>query len=95
MRRGVRIDPEDQFAPQRGEPNAKLYAVADANGRPMNIFMTVGQVSEYMGAAALLQVLPNAEWLLEDGGYDAVWYREALKGVWKGPASHGRRTGRR
>jgi IS5 family transposase len=41
--------------------------------------MTAGRVSDYMGAAALLQDLPKAEWLLADRGYDADWYREALK----------------
>jgi transposase len=32
-----------------------------------------------MGAAALLESLPKAEWLLADRGYDADWYRETLK----------------
>ena len=41
--------------------------------------MTAGQVSDYMRAAALLRDLPKAEWLLADRGYDADWYREALK----------------
>jgi transposase len=53
--------------------------VADAKGRPLKFFMTAGQVSDYMGAAALLKGLPKAEWLLADRGYDADWYREALK----------------
>jgi transposase len=53
--------------------------VADAKGRPLKFFMTAGQVSDYMGAAALLQDLPKADWLLADRGYDADWYREALK----------------
>jgi hypothetical protein len=34
--------------------NTKLHAVADANGRPLNFFMTAGQISDYTGAAALL-----------------------------------------
>ena len=41
--------------------------------------MTAGQVSDYTGAAALLGSLPKAEWLLADRGYDADWFREALK----------------
>ena len=45
----------------------------------MKFLMTAGQVSDYMGAAALLRDLPKAEWLLADRGYDADWYREALK----------------
>ena len=41
--------------------------------------MTAGQVSDYTGAAALLDSLPAAEWLIADRGYDADWFREALK----------------
>ena len=46
--------------------NTKLHAVTDANGRPLSFFMTAGQVSDYTGAAALLDDLPKAQWLLGD-----------------------------
>ncbi len=59
--------------------NTKLHAVTDAKGRPLRFFMTAGQVSDYTGAAALLGSLPAAEWLIADRGYDADWFREALK----------------
>src|SRR3546814_12360366 len=59
--------------------NTKLHAVTDANGRPLSFFMTAGQVSDYTGAAALLDDLPKAQWLLGDRGYDADWFREALE----------------
>ena len=51
--------------------DTKLHATADANGRPLSFFMTAGQVSDYTGAAALLDYLPKAQWLLGDRGYDA------------------------
>ena len=38
-----------------------------------------GNHSIYTGAAALLGGLPKAEWLLADRGYDADWFRDALK----------------
>ena len=57
----------------------KLHAVSDANGRPLSFFMTAGQVSDYTGAAALLDDLPKAQWLLGDRGYDADWFRNALQ----------------
>ncbi len=41
--------------------NTKLHAVSDADGRPLSFFMTAGQVSEYTGAAALLDDLPKAQ----------------------------------
>lgn len=39
--------------------NTKLHAVTDANGRPISLFMTAGQVSDDIGAAALLDSLPT------------------------------------
>ena len=59
--------------------NTKLHAICDSQGRPLNLFVTAGQVSDYIGARALLGSLPNVEWLLGDRGYDADWFREALK----------------
>ena len=44
--------------------NIKRHAVSDASGRPLNFFMTARQVSDYTGAAALLDELPKAQWLL-------------------------------
>ena len=41
--------------------NTKLHAIADANGRPLSFFMTAGQVSDYTGAAALLDDMPKAQ----------------------------------
>jgi transposase len=63
--------------------NTKLHAVTDASGRPLSFFMTAGQNSDYIGAGALLDDLPKAQWLLADRGYDADWFRDALvaKGV--------------
>ena len=41
--------------------------------------MTAGQVSDYTGAAALLDDMPKARWLLGDRGYDADWFKDALQ----------------
>ncbi len=54
--------------------------------------MTPGQISDYTGAAALLGSLPNAEWLIADRGYDADWFREALKDKGIKPCIPGRKS---
>jgi transposase len=72
--------------------NTKLHAVADANGRPLSFFMTAGQVSDYIGAAALIDELPKAKWLLADRGYDAGWFRDALEEKGIKPCIPGRRS---
>jgi transposase len=59
--------------------NTRLHAVTNANGRPLSFFMTAGQISDYIGAAALLDELPKAQWLLADRSYDVGWFREALE----------------
>ncbi len=76
----------------KGGMNTKLHAVTDADGRPIRFFMTAGQVSDYAGAAALLSSLPSADWLLADRGYDADWFRDALKDKGLKPCIPGRKS---
>ena len=80
------------MAAQKGGMNTKLHAVTDANGRPLSFCMTAGQVSDYTGAAALLDDLPKAQWLLGDRGYDADWFRNALQAKGIEPCVPGRRS---
>lgn len=63
--------------------NTKLHAICDSLGRPIDLFVTAGHVSDCIGARAMLSGLPNVKWLLGDRGYDADRFREALqdKGV--------------
>ena len=56
-----------------------LQAICDSKGLPLDLFVTAGQVSDYIGARALLGSLPDAEWLLGDCGYAADWFRDVLK----------------
>ena len=59
--------------------NSKLHTVTDAMGRPVRMFLSAGQTSDYIGARALLDQLPPAKHMLVDRGYDANWYREGLE----------------
>ncbi|TNB90878.1 IS5 family transposase [Paracoccus marcusii] len=63
----------------KGGMNTKLHAICDSQGRPLDLFITAGQVSDYIGARALLSGLPKVKWLLGDRGYNADWLREALQ----------------
>ena len=71
--------------------NTKLHAICDSQGRPLNLFVTAGQVSDYIGARALLSSLSDVDWLLGDRGYDADWFREALKDKGIRPCIPGRK----
>ena len=62
--------------------NTKLHAVTDANGRPLSFFIAADQVSDYIGAAALLA----------DRGYDADWFRNALEQKGIKPSIPGRKS---
>ena len=72
--------------------NTKLHAVTDTLGRPIRFIITAGQVSDYTGAAALLERLPSAQWLLADRGYDADWFRKSLIDCGIQPCIPGRKS---
>jgi putative transposase len=59
--------------------NSKLHAVCDGQGRPLILHLTAGPTSDYQGARSLLHRLPRAKELIADRGYDADWFRTALK----------------
>ena len=42
------------------------------------LLLTEGQMSDYKGAALMVDALPKAKELLGDKGYDANWFRQAL-----------------
>jgi transposase len=44
--------------------NTKLHALCDSQGRPLNLFVTASQVSDDIGARAVLSSLPDVDWLL-------------------------------
>lgn len=63
--------------------NTKLHAVADAQGRPISLFVTAGPVSDCSGAAALLRSFSKTDWfrdVLKDKGVKAcIPYRKGRK----------------
>ena len=46
--------------------NTKLHATCDSTGRPLSLLITAGQISDYIGARALLSSLPSVDWVLGD-----------------------------
>lgn len=72
--------------------NTKLHALTDANGRPLSFFITAGQISDYTGAAVLLDDLPKAQWMLADRGYNADWFRDTLQQKGIKPCIPGRKS---
>lgn len=42
------------------------------------MLLSEGQMSDYKGAALIVNALPEANALLADKGYDADWFRDAL-----------------
>ena len=58
--------------------NSKLHAICDGAGRPLIMLLSEGQMSDFKGAALMIDDLPPAKVLLGDKGYAADWFREAL-----------------
>lgn len=63
----------------KGGMKSKLNTVYDILGRPLNLIITAGPVSDYIGARALLNSQQYVDWLLDDRGYDADCFWEALQ----------------
>ena len=52
--------------------------MCDGKGRPLILLLSEGQMSDFGGAALMIDAFPKAKALLGDKGYDADWFREAL-----------------
>jgi transposase len=61
----------------RGGLTSKIHALVDADGRPVALRLTGGQVHDSQEAEALLEALPEGATLLADKGYDSNAIREA------------------
>ncbi|NKJ02733.1 transposase [Novosphingobium sp. SG707] len=68
----------------RGGLTSKLHALVDAEGRPVGLRLTGGQVHDVCEAEALIADIPEGATLLGDKGYDSNAIREAAaaRGVW-------------
>ena len=59
------------------------------------MFLSGGQTSDYVGARALVEELPKSRALIADRGYDADWFRNALKSMGIAPCIPARRGRKR
>jgi Transposase DDE domain len=64
--RGKKGGSERFIGRTKGGLNSKLHAVTDAKGRPIAMFLSASQTSDYIGAAALVRSLPRPRscWLI-------------------------------
>lgn len=68
----------------RGGLTTKLHALVDADGRPVRLRLTSGQVHDAREAEALIEAIPEGATLLGDKGYDSTTIREAAaaRNIW-------------
>lgn len=55
----------------RGGLTSKIHALVDADGRPVTLSLTAGQIADCQEAEALIETLSEGDILLADKGYDA------------------------
>jgi transposase len=80
LKRGVSsnaLDPR-RIGRTKGGLNSKLHAVCDDLGRSLVLLLSERQMSDYKGAALMIDALPRVRHLIGDRGYDADWFRRAL-----------------
>jgi transposase len=68
----------------RGGLATKLHALVDADGRPVGLRLTGGQVHDACEAEALIEAIPEGVTLLGDKGYNSAAIREtaAARNIW-------------
>lgn len=80
----------------RGGLTSKIHALVDADGRPVALHLTGGQVHDSREAEARLDAMPEGATLLADKGYDSNAIREAAanKNAWANIPSRSNRKQR-
>ena len=63
----------------RGGLTSKIHALVDAEGRPVTLRLTAGQVADCREAEALIDTLGEGDILLADKGYDSDAIRAKAK----------------
>jgi len=63
----------------RGGLTSKIHALVDAEGRPVTLRLTAGQVADCKQAEALIDCLGEGDILLADKGYDSDAIRAKAK----------------
>lgn len=68
----------------RGGLTSKIHALVDAEGRPVTVHLTGGQIADCSQAEALIDVLGEGDILLADKGYDsnAIRAKAAQRKAW-------------
>lgn len=68
----------------RGGLTSKIHALVDAEGRPVDLRLTGGQIADCTEAEALTDGLGEGDILLADKGYDsnAIRAKAAARGAW-------------
>ncbi|MGK6318816.1 transposase [Sphingomonas sp. DT-204] len=61
----------------RGGLTTKLQTVCDDQGRPLLLHLAEGQANDHKTAAAVLDQLPHARFLLADRAYSCAAFRQA------------------
>ena len=75
---------EQHMGRSRGGLTSKIHAVVDANGLPVRLGLTAGEVHDNRLCSVLLTGLRPRTMLLADRGYDADWIRALAicQGAW-------------
>ena len=68
----------------RGGLTSKIHALVDAEGRPVTLTLTAGQVADCTQAEALIEGIGEGDILLADKGYDtdAIRAKMAKRKAW-------------
>jgi transposase len=67
------------YRAHQGRPEFQAARRVRRRGPSAGLLLTEGQMSDFNGAALMFDAIPDAKALLGVKGYDANWFRDALK----------------
>ena len=76
---GASSGKEEAIGKSRGGNSTKIHMCSDAFGLPIDFLLTRGEVHDSIKAVELLQIVPKAEYVIADKGYDSEDIREEVK----------------
>ena len=76
---GAATEDNEAIGKSRGGNTTKIHMAVDAYGLPVGFILTGGEVHDCKAAPELLGVLPHAEYVVADKGYDSEELRELIR----------------
>jgi len=77
---GARTEDDEGIGKSVAGNTTKIHMAVDSYGLPIEFYITGGEVHDSKAAPTLIDMLPNADYIIADRGYDSEALREQIRG---------------